>query len=286
MSELDLTKVRAFVAVAEHRHFRRAAEELHIAQPALSRQVQALERQLAAQLLVRDRRTVELTPAGRQFFDDARPLLVAADAARRRVQRAVRGAKALVVGFRSGVIPTAAVALFTEAHPDVNVEVERLDWDEQEEAVLSGRVDLAYVRRPITERGLRLVPLFAERRLAALRVDHPLADRDEVTVADLADDRHLRYLEPARAGSVRTTALRSIEEKLEYVVGGSGIIVLPLSATLHYTRPDVVYVPVVDAEPDEVLLAFVSGRRSRLMTAFTDAARAAAARDPELALVG
>jgi DNA-binding transcriptional LysR family regulator len=201
------------------------------------------------------------------------PLLAAADATRRRVQRAARGSTALVVGFRTGIIPTGAVRRFREANPDVRVEVQRLEWDDQEQAVRGGRVDIAYVRRPIDPVGLKLIPLYAERRLAALRTDHPLAGRTSLTVADLEGEHHLRYLEPVRTGPARTTVLRSVEEKLEYVAAGHGIIVLPLSATTYYTRPDIVYVPVSDAEPDEVLLAHEASRRSRLLAAFTAAAR-------------
>ena len=83
----------------------------------------------------------------------------------------------------------------------------------------------------------------------------------------------------------RTTVLRGVEEKLEYVAAGHGIIVLPLSATRHYTRPDVVYVPVTDTAPDEVLLAAESSRRSRLITAFAAAAREVAAEDPDVTVV-
>ena len=78
--DVDLRKLRYFVAVADNLHFRKAAEQLHIAQPALSRSIGALERELGAQLFIRDKRSVTLTPAGRQLLDDARPLLVAADA--------------------------------------------------------------------------------------------------------------------------------------------------------------------------------------------------------------
>jgi DNA-binding transcriptional LysR family regulator len=82
--DLDLRKVRYFVAVADQLHFGRAAEQLYIAQPVLSRQIRALEDELKVTLFVRDRRTTELTPAGRQLLTDARPLLANADAARRR----------------------------------------------------------------------------------------------------------------------------------------------------------------------------------------------------------
>ena len=210
------------------------------------------------------------------------PLLSAADAARRRVQRAARGTDALVVGFRTGIIPTAAVRRFGAEHPEVAVEVKRLEWDDQEQNVLSGCVDIAYVRRPVDASGLRLVPLYRERRLAALRSDHPLAGRQALTTGEIAAEHHLRYLEPVKTGPTRTTVLRSVEEKLEKVAAGLGIIVLPLSATRYYTRPDIVYVPVTDAEPDEVLLAYGAAERSKLITAFVAAARAAAAEDPDI----
>jgi DNA-binding transcriptional LysR family regulator len=247
--------------------------------------VQALERALGVRLLERDRRSVSLTAAGRQLLDDAVPLLAAADAARRRVQRASRGTRSLVVGFRTGVTPTAAVRRFAAEQPNVAVEVQRLEWDDQEEAVLGGRVDIAYVRRPVNPRGLRLTSLYTERRLAVFPADHRLAGRGSLREAEIAAEHHLRYLEPVKAGSARVTLLRGVEEKLEYVAAGQGIIVLPLSATRHYTHPDVVYVPLVDAAPDEVLLAAESSRRSRLVSAFVTAARAAAAADPDVTAV-
>ncbi|HWO59558.1 MAG TPA: LysR family transcriptional regulator, partial [Umezawaea sp.] len=78
--DLDLRKLRYFLAVAEGLHFGRAAEELHIAQPALSRQIRALEHDLDAQLFTRDRHGVELTEAGRQLLADTGPLLASANA--------------------------------------------------------------------------------------------------------------------------------------------------------------------------------------------------------------
>lgn len=279
--DLDLAKIRAFEAVAEALHFRRAAEGLHITQPALSRQIQALERQLGVALLKRDRRNVRLTAAGSQLLADAGPLLAAADAARRRAQRAARGSDRLVVGFRAGITPTAAVRLLIARHPEVSVDVRYLEWDQQEEAILSGRVDIAYVRQPIRGSGLTLVPLYAEPRLAALPIDHPLARETSLSTTAISAERHLHFLEPVADGE-RSIRLRSVEEKLEYVAAGRGIIVLPRSATLHYVRPDVSYVPLTDAEPDEVLLACEATRRSKLLRAFLDAAQQAVAEDADL----
>jgi DNA-binding transcriptional LysR family regulator len=224
---------------------------------------------------------VSLTPAGKQLLADAVPLLAAADAARRRAQRASRGSDQLIVGFRAGITVTTAVRLFNAQHPDITVDVRRLEWDEQEQAILGGRVDVAYVRRPISARGLELTPLYTEPRLAALPAGHTLAGEVELTAAAIAKERHLHFFETVRDGA-QNILLRSIEEKLEFVAAGHGIIVLPRSATLHYTRPDIVYVPLVDAEPDEVLLAYESSRRSKLLTAFIDAAKEAAESDPNV----
>src|SRR3954469_15065658 len=107
--DLDLRKVRYFVTLAERLHFRRAADDLHIAQPVLSRQIRALEQDLGAALFTRDSHGVALTGAGRQLLDDAGPLLASARAVRRRVAVAARGTRRLVVGFRAGipVIPAA-----------------------------------------------------------------------------------------------------------------------------------------------------------------------------------
>lgn len=89
--DVDLRKTRYFVAVAEELHFGRAAERLHITQPVLSRQIRALEQELRVQLFTRDKQSTELTPAGRQLLEDARPLLASAQALCRRVQEAAAG---------------------------------------------------------------------------------------------------------------------------------------------------------------------------------------------------
>src|SRR3954471_3713630 len=114
--DLDLRKLRYFVAVAEKLHFGRAADELHIAQPALSRQIRALEKDLGTPLLTRDSHGVALTDAGRQLLTDAETLLASAHAVRRRVTLAARGSRRLMVGFRAGITVTAAVRAFAVQH--------------------------------------------------------------------------------------------------------------------------------------------------------------------------
>jgi DNA-binding transcriptional LysR family regulator len=277
--DVDLRKLRYFVTVADRLHFGRAAAELHIAQPVLSRQIRALEDELKAQLFVRDRRTTELTPAGEQLLADARPLLAGADALRRRVGRAARGPATFTVGFMPGLIVTAAVRVLRGRHPDLTVDVIRTSWDDQTDVVHDGRADVSYVRLPVDQRGLSVRPLLTEPRVVALPADHRLAGKDAVAIADLADEHLLQDPDAVPewrdiAAELRTgrrvaaPVFRAVEEKLEHVAAGHGVVVLPLSTATFYTRPDVVHVPVADIPPNQVSLVWDSSRRSRLLHEF------------------
>ncbi|HWC81508.1 MAG TPA: LysR family transcriptional regulator [Pseudonocardiaceae bacterium] len=277
-TDVDLRKLRYFVALARHLHFGRAAEDLHIAQPALSRQIRALEQELAAKLFDRDSHGVTLTEAGRQLLDDAVPLLAAADATRRRVAAAAGGPRRLTVGFRSGIVVTPAVQVFSAGHPDVAVDVQKLEWDDQAEMLLDGRVDIAYVRQPIAERGLWVRRLYTEPRVAVLPAGHRLAGRASITEDDLADEPIVWHpnaiLLPTRRKHVSSGhRVRSVEEKLEHVAAGRGVSLLPESAAAYYSRPDITYVPIPDLPGDEVCLAALAGRPAPLVSAFAKAAR-------------
>src|ERR1700723_899736 len=137
--DLDLRKLRYFVPVAD---------KLHFAQPALSRQIRALEHDLGTPLLTRDSHGVELTHAGRQLLADAGPLLASAHAVRRRGTAAARGSQRLMVGFRAGIAVTPAVRLFADRHPDVIVDVQRIEGGDQAPLLLDGGIHVGYVRLP------------------------------------------------------------------------------------------------------------------------------------------
>ena len=289
--DLDLRKLRYFVAVAEELNFRRAAERLHLAQPVLSRQIRALEKELHAELFTRDSTGTRLTAAGHQLLTDATLLLANAGAARRRVARAAAGTVTFTVGFMPGLTITEPVRALGVAHPDISVEVLRTDWTNQISVLHDGRADIGYVRMPVDLTGLQSSLLFTEPRVAVLPTSHRLADKDTLSIHDLADEHLLQHpeavpewhsvateLREARRPSV--VEARSVEEKLERVAAGRGFSVLPESAANYYHRPDVAWVPITDIASNEVRLAWVSARRSPLIAEFVQLAESALTQNP------
>jgi DNA-binding transcriptional LysR family regulator len=278
--DLDLRKLRYFVAVAEHLNFGRAAEQLHIAQPVLSRQIRALEQELKVTLFVRGNRGTELTTAGQALLEDARQLLSAAEGVRRRVHDAATGRRTFTVGFVPGLVVTDAVRQLSQRRPELSVEVFRTDWYDQTEAILDGRVDVGYVRRPFNATGLDIDAFAEEPRVVALPVEHRLAGKTTMSVTDLAEEHLLQdpdvvpewrdIATELRASGPRrvTPRLRTVEEKLEHVARGNGVVVLPASTAAFYTRRDVTHVLVDDIGPSQVCLAWDSRRRSPLVSEF------------------
>ncbi|WP_431037858.1 LysR family transcriptional regulator [Streptomyces sp. P6-2-1] len=265
--DVDLRKLRYFAAVAEHLHFGRAAEELYITQPVLSRQVKALEAELECTLLVRTTRTVELTAAGAQLHEEARRLLAAADAAVRRVRDADRGTRRLTVAFSAGLHVADALRAFAARHPEVPTDVVPAPWWEPDAPLRDGRAQAAYLRRPFDDTGLRTVPIGHERRVACLPLTHPLAAREHLTPEDIDG-----LVDEGRAGPpIRRTA--SAEEKFELLASGTrGVALVPVGVAHAYYRPDLVYLDVPGAPGVETVLATRAEARDPLLRDFLDAA--------------
>jgi DNA-binding transcriptional LysR family regulator len=261
--DLDLRKLRYFAAVAEHLHFGRAAEQLFIAQPVLSRQVRALEQELGCALLERTTRSVQLTPAGEQLRDEARTVFATVDSAVRHVLEVDRGVERLVVAFAPGLRVSKAVRAFGATHPDVEIKLLHLDWWEQDAPLRDGRADVGFLRRPFDDTGLRVVPVGSERKVACLPAHHRLGRRRALTWADLEGETVLD------AQSRRTS---SVEEKFELIASGHGIAMVPRSVARSYSRPDLVYVTVSDAPSVETCVVAAKGRRERRVLDFVKAA--------------
>ena len=261
---MELRRFRYFVAVAEELHFRRAAERLHLAQPALSQQVKKLETELGVDLFNRTRRGVALTRAGAVFLEEARRVLRMADEAARAAQEAASGAVGrLRVGLLADAVPASvprAIVRFSTRFPGVEVIPETLSARRAIEDVRAGRLDIAVVALPAPITGLKTTFLGEEGTVAAIADRHPLSGGTSVPVHRLADQRLVmlpRATNPAfhdgviaacrDAGftpSIIETTDPQIEHALLSVAGGAGIALVPASAADRYTTPGVRLLPL------------------------------------------
>jgi DNA-binding transcriptional LysR family regulator len=189
---MELRHLRYFVTLAESLHFGKAAAKLQIAQPSLSHQIQQLEAELQTTLLQRTRRRVELTEAGRMFFEEARDILARSDRAAMVARRAGRGdAVKLRVGVgycMDHVNATKAVGLFDRAHDHVHVELHTMAVAPQIEALKEGRLDIGFVRPPVNDAALIGEVLVREPFVAALPAKHRLAKKKSVALSALGQD--------------------------------------------------------------------------------------------------
>lgn len=261
--DLDLRKLRYFVAVAEHRHFGRAAEQLYITQPVLSRQVRAFEQELECALLVRTTRSTELTAAGKQLYEEAQGILAVVDAAVRRVRDVDHSVQRLAVAFSPGLHVADAIRAFSLRHPHVETDVVPARWWEQDAPLRDGRAQVGYLRQPFDDSGLHTISIGHEPRVACMPAAHPLACRDELTSADLDGERML---------DVPTRRTSSLEEKFELIASGHGIALVPLSVARSYPRPDLAHAPVAGAPGIETCLAVLADRREKLVRDFLEVA--------------
>ena len=178
-------------------NFRRAAERLHIAQPALSQQITKFEKELRTTLFERTTRRVELTDAGRVLLEEGRRVLADADHARAAVDRVVHGEAGLLrIGFVSSaalqILPATVLAL-KQAHPGVQVELTESTTDPQLCAIVAGELDVGLVREVDHAKDLVVQPILRERLILAVHQSHPFAERTSVRLAELAGEPFLTF---------------------------------------------------------------------------------------------
>lgn len=181
---MELRQLSYFVTVADELHFGRAADRLHIVQSAVSQQVRRLERELGQELFDRSPRHVRLTAAGERLLPEARAVLAAVERAR----AAVVPRTTLRLGTSSGLgdhLDRVLTAL-AEIAPDLAVELVSAPTRTRLEGVADGRLDAAFVRTAEPVSGVRLIPLWEDPLVAAVPAGHPLADRPDVALEDLA----------------------------------------------------------------------------------------------------
>jgi DNA-binding transcriptional LysR family regulator len=242
---MELRHLEYFVAVAEERHFTRAAERLLVSQSGLSASVRSLEKELGAQLFRRNTRSVDLTEAGRALLDEARRTLAGARAAKdavAAVQGLLRGTLAIGTEQCLGAVHVSALlAGFRGRHPGVEIHMRQDGSQALAEDVAAGQLDLAFVALSgLPPVGVRLLPLSTEPMVLVCHPAHPLAGRGEVewkeldgeTFVDFAPDWGARAVTSrafTEAGCHRVVALQvnDVHSLLDLVGHGLGVALVP-----------------------------------------------------------
>ncbi|MBM0206505.1 LysR family transcriptional regulator [Micromonospora sp. STR1s_5] len=279
--DVHLRDLRYFVTVAEHLHFTRAAEALFISQPALSKQIRALENQLRAPLFARDRQQVHLTTAGRALLPHARAVLDAWLAAETDLAAAAaRQAATLVVGMSTGLgrgLLPAVRARLADAAPQVRMQVRQVPWGDPTGGVTTngpGHTDAAFVWLPVPQpQRFAWLSVATEARLLALPASHRLAHRDSVNITDLLDEPFLAL--PGDSGDLRDywlavdarhghpvtvgAEISNTEETVEALTAGLGVCLIAAGSTPLIARDGIVVRPVTGVTPSELVLLWRRG---------------------------
>jgi DNA-binding transcriptional LysR family regulator len=279
MDSLETRELTYFVAVAEELHFGRAAQRLGIAQPPLSRAIKQIEHRVGVPLLVRSSRSVALTPAGDVLLHEARKALDAVAAATRRARRAGQPAAQLVVvtkpGGDAGLLPDI-LAEYGSDPAALAVDVLLCGIGEQAQLLRDGRADIGLLHRPWDDlSGFDTEELLAQRLVAVLTAGHRLAGRAAVQLADLEGEPTPRW--PGTPADGAGPLVRDGAQLMELVALGRAVAVLPESVR-DRARRDLVFVPVLDAPPSTVVIAWPERSRSLATAAFVRAAIAVAGR--------
>lgn len=284
---MELRQLRYFVAVAEERHFGRAAARLHLAQPALSQQIRNLERDVGAQLIERSSRPVGLTPAGEAVLAEARRTLSQVELAIERTRRAGSGKSGhLTIGFLGSVgrdLLPKVMTEFNRKRPAVTLELHEIIFHEQQAAFRDGRLDVGFMRLPVDDPALDTAPVYDDPAVALLAEGHPLADAGSLALSDLAGEPWVlaaRASWPAgwdwweslwRAQGL-TPDVAATATSLEVLVGlvatGRGVSFLPETARA-LPRDGVVTVPL-DGITSTAAVAWPRERGGVLVREFVD----------------
>ncbi|WP_197376499.1 LysR family transcriptional regulator [Mycolicibacterium baixiangningiae] len=285
--DLELRLVRYFTVVAELLNFSRAAAELHVAQPSLSRQIQRLEHRLGVRLLDRTPHGVLLTEAGKAFLSEAQALLNAARQAAL-TARAYTPAGKVVIGYVEDLVITSAVRELRRRHPEADIGTRHLECHEQ--GVFSdGGVDVLVARDPlfIPIDAARVTVLYEEPRMLVMPADHHLADRASVSLDDFARDETVICSHGGTSTIFRTDSYRpnepvpmsarpvveSFEDRLELVASGQAIAVLPTGDRRSSLRAGLATVPLEGFPASKVVVATRMGEQNPLVFDFVRSAR-------------
>jgi DNA-binding transcriptional LysR family regulator len=256
--------------VADQLNFTTAAKRLHIAQPALSRQIQALESELGIELFERNRRSVSITEAGELLLPVVQKIIRDFDVAVGAAATAQRSKEMVLrVGFASAAmcaISSPTIQRFGQQRPGWRVTMVQSNWDDPTSGVSNGRTDVAFVRLPIYDDALISMELISEPHQLAIPAEHRFADRGFIEFDELLDEpfvaitaasgawRDWWLMTHLRGGVVPIIGaeVETPDEWFAAISNGAGVAITPSSTACYYTRPGIAYRPINGVPPSTV----------------------------------
>lgn len=289
----DIRQLRYLVFVAEAGSLTAASRALHITQPALSLALQKLEREVGVKLLTRHARGVELSAAGDAFVAKARDALELIDEATISA-RYCEGlaASELVIGALPATLsrlPRRLIAAFQHQYPLVRIRVSELSYVTHTQALLTGKVDLAFLWPPYEEPQLDFLELTREGRVLGVAAEHPLAERDTVVLDDILDLQYPGFhpassggwfaswfFEEERGSPAATTPDEAVTPFEMAFVVGQGRAIAPAAESFASAFPTggVRWLPIVDAPPAILALGWHPENHNENARLFVELARA------------
>ncbi|HET7487529.1 MAG TPA: LysR substrate-binding domain-containing protein [Acidimicrobiales bacterium] len=267
---MELRHLRSFVAVAEELHFGRAAARLHVAQPAVSQTIGALERELGVLLFDRSSRSVSLTEAGAALLPDAVAVLERVEAFADAASRRRSGSAGRVsIGVPPALPPdllTEVMAIGRTAAPEAKLVAKSLTRRQPAGALADGAVDLVLARGPVSAAGVMSVLVASEPVGLAVPSDHPYAARAAVEAADLNDQPLVsfpRQDDPAQfdrifdalrlaglvaVGELHESPVGAVEASLRLVAAGEALSLKLESELRAFGDPSVVWRPLAGVD--------------------------------------
>ncbi|WP_202121252.1 LysR family transcriptional regulator [Streptomyces sp. BA2] len=291
---MERQELETFLTLAEELHFGRTAERLLLSQARVSQTVKKLERKIGAPLFERTSRRVQMSPLGRQLYDDLAPLHLRMEAAVARAKDMARGVEGeLTVAFLgsgAGSLTSAILETFRSRCPRCDVRMRETQVGDPLGALRGGEADVLFTCLPVEEPDLTVGPVVInEPRMLAMPLGHRFAGRESVSLEECAGetffgavngapaywwDFHIPPRTPSGLPIRRGQSVAGFQELMTLVATGRGVSPVVASVEKYYSRPDITFVPLNDVPSADVALIWrTAAEGTPRIEAFVRAAR-------------
>lgn len=275
MDQLQLNQLQAFISVAEYLNFTEAANRMFVTQSSVSQQIAQLEKEIGVPLFIRNKRSVQLTPAGCVFLKEAKEILQKADIAIEKAQRATLGyIGKLRIGFLAypvrDILPKF-IRKFSERYPEIEIELNHYNASTLNDKLMSNELDViisvSIAVKHLT--GIEYEEIFSVPNCIVLHNEHPLANKQSIHMKDLVNENFIvrdHQDEPYWFDHTmmictkhsyipkKIIQTKRIESALMFIDAGHGVGIFPKYMNIN-ASPNLVFVPIENEDPIQVVIA-------------------------------